>query len=52
MVCRRDRHGADQAGASCELLAKLLHAYAAEPEAATVDVLLCGIDEQERNRSP
>ena len=31
-----------------ELLAKLLDAYAAEPGAVTVEVLLCGIGEQER----
>ncbi|MEU8798943.1 LysR family transcriptional regulator [Spirillospora sp. NPDC048819] len=37
-----------KAGASSELLAKLLDAYAAEPGAATVDVLLCGPGEQER----
>ena len=37
-----------KAGASSELLAKLLDAYAAEPGAAAVDVLLCGIGEQER----
>ncbi|CUU60556.1 DNA-binding transcriptional regulator, LysR family [Parafrankia irregularis] len=37
-----------KAGASGELLAKLLDAYAAEPGAATVDVILCGIAEQER----
>lgn len=37
-----------KAGASTELLAKLLDAYAAEPDAATVDVRLCGIGEQER----
>jgi LysR family transcriptional regulator, benzoate and cis,cis-muconate-responsive activator of ben and cat genes len=37
-----------KAGASSELLAKLLEAYAAEPDAVTVDVLLCGIAEQER----
>ncbi len=37
-----------KAGASSELLAKLLDAYAAEPDAVTVDVLLCGIGEQER----
>ncbi|WP_433721168.1 LysR family transcriptional regulator [Actinoplanes sp. CA-051413] len=37
-----------KAGASSELLAKLLDAYAAEPGAVTVDVLLCGIGEQER----
>jgi len=36
-----------KAGASSELLAKLLDAYAAEPGAASVDVLLCGIAEQE-----
>ncbi|MFC4950331.1 LysR family transcriptional regulator [Pseudonocardia sp. GCM10023141] len=39
---------ATKAGASIELLAKLLDAYAAEPGAGTVDVLLCGIGEQER----
>ncbi|MFG2633821.1 LysR family transcriptional regulator [Streptomyces sp. NPDC048362] len=39
---------AAKAGASSELLAKLLDAYAAEPDAVTVDVLLCGIGEQER----
>ncbi len=37
-----------KAGASGELLAELLDAYAAEPGAVTVDVLLCGIGEQER----
>ena len=37
-----------KAGASDELLAKLLDAYAAEPGAVTVDVLLCGPAEQER----
>jgi len=37
-----------KAGASSELLAKLLDAYAAEPGAVTVDVLLGGIAEQER----
>ena len=37
-----------KAGASSELLAKLLDAYAAEPGAVTVEVLLCGIAEQER----
>jgi DNA-binding transcriptional LysR family regulator len=37
-----------KAGASSELLAKLLDAYAAEPGAVTVDVLLCGVAEQER----
>ncbi|MGW4944762.1 LysR family transcriptional regulator [Actinoplanes sp. NPDC004185] len=37
-----------KAGASSELLAKLLDAYAAEPGAVPVDVLLCGIGEQER----
>ncbi|MCD4524128.1 LysR substrate-binding domain-containing protein [Nocardioides sp. cx-173] len=36
-----------KAGASSELLAKLLDAYAAEPGAATVDVHLCGPGEQE-----
>ncbi|OLZ65366.1 LysR family transcriptional regulator [Streptomyces sp. IMTB 2501] len=39
---------ASKAGASSELLAKLLDAYAAEPNAVIVDVLLCGIGEQER----
>ncbi|TQS46113.1 LysR family transcriptional regulator [Cryptosporangium phraense] len=38
---------ASKAGASSELLAKLLDAYAAEPGAVTVDVQLCGIGEQE-----
>ncbi|MFD0692190.1 LysR family transcriptional regulator [Actinomadura fibrosa] len=37
-----------KAGASGELLAKLLDAYAAEPGAVAVDVQLCGIAEQER----
>jgi DNA-binding transcriptional LysR family regulator len=37
-----------KAGASNELLAKLLDAYAAEPGAVTVDVLLCGVAQQER----
>jgi LysR family transcriptional regulator, benzoate and cis,cis-muconate-responsive activator of ben and cat genes len=37
-----------KAGASSELLAKLLDAYAAEPGAVKVDVLLCGVAEQER----
>ena len=37
-----------KAGASGELLSKLLDAYAAEPDAVTVDVLLCGPGEQER----
>ncbi len=37
-----------KAGASSELLSKLLDAYAAEPGAVTVDVLLCGPGEQER----
>lgn len=37
-----------KAGASSELLPKLLDAYAAEPGAVPVDVLLCGIAEQER----
>jgi len=39
---------AAKAGASGELLAKLLDAYAAEPGAVPVEVLLCGIGEQER----
>lgn len=39
---------ATKAGASGELLAKLLDAYAAEPDAITVDLLLCGPAEQER----
>ena len=37
-----------KAGASSELLAKLLDAYAAEPGAAEIDVVLCGIAQQER----
>jgi DNA-binding transcriptional LysR family regulator len=37
-----------KAGASVELLAKLLDAYAAEPDAVPVDVVLCGPGEQER----
>jgi DNA-binding transcriptional LysR family regulator len=37
-----------KAGASTELLAKLLDAYAAEPDAAHVEVLLCGPGEQEQ----
>ncbi len=37
-----------KAGASGELLPKLLDAYAAEPDAVAVEVLLCGIGEQER----
>ncbi|GAA2263745.1 LysR family transcriptional regulator [Actinomadura luteofluorescens] len=37
-----------KAGASSELLPKLLDAYAAEPGAVAVEVLLCGIGEQER----
>ncbi|WUI64697.1 LysR family transcriptional regulator [Actinomycetospora sp. NBC_00405] len=37
-----------KAGASQELLAKLLDAYAAEPGAVEVDVTLCGPGEQER----
>ncbi|MGX6607964.1 LysR family transcriptional regulator [Micromonosporaceae bacterium Da 78-11] len=37
-----------KAGASSELLAKLLDAYAVEPGAVPVDVLLCGVAEQER----
>ena len=36
-----------KAGAAGELLAKLLDAYAAEPGAVEVEVLLCGIAEQE-----
>ncbi|MEU0165246.1 LysR family transcriptional regulator [Streptomyces iakyrus] len=35
-----------KAGASGELLAKLLDAHAAEPDAAGVDLLLCGMGEQ------
>jgi DNA-binding transcriptional LysR family regulator len=37
-----------KAGAARELLAKILDAYASEPGAADVEVLLCGIAEQER----
>src|SRR5690349_23292415 len=36
-----------KAGAAGELLAKSLDAYASEPAAAEVEVLLCGIAEQE-----
>ncbi|GLH95305.1 LysR family transcriptional regulator [Phytohabitans aurantiacus] len=36
-----------KAGASSELLAKLLDAYAAEPGAVAIDVQLCGVGEQE-----
>jgi DNA-binding transcriptional LysR family regulator len=36
-----------KAGAADEVLSKLLDAYAAEPGAVAVDVLLCGIGEQE-----
>ncbi|MCX4638352.1 LysR family transcriptional regulator [Streptomyces platensis] len=39
---------ATKAGASSDLLANLLAAYAAEPDAVTVDLVLCGIGEQER----
>ncbi len=39
---------ATKTGASSELLPKLLGAYAAEPDAVPVEVLLCGIGEQER----
>ncbi|MEU2073516.1 LysR family transcriptional regulator [Streptomyces sp. NPDC013489] len=39
---------ATKAGASSELLAKLLDAYAAEPGAVAVEVMLCGPAEQER----
>ncbi|MFD5397740.1 LysR family transcriptional regulator [Streptomyces sp. NPDC127097] len=39
---------ATKAGASSDLLAELLAVYAAEPDAETVDLLLCGIGEQER----
>ncbi|GAA0519747.1 LysR family transcriptional regulator [Paractinoplanes deccanensis] len=38
-----------KAGASSELLPKLLDAYAAEPGAVPVDVILCGVAEQERH---
>jgi DNA-binding transcriptional LysR family regulator len=38
---------ATKAGASSELLSKLLDAYAAEPGAVAVEVLLCGPGEQE-----
>jgi DNA-binding transcriptional LysR family regulator len=37
-----------KAGASGELLSKLLDAYAAEPDAVSVEVFLCGVAEQER----
>jgi DNA-binding transcriptional LysR family regulator len=39
---------AAKAGASSELLTKLLDAYASEPGAVDVEVMLCGIAEQER----
>ena len=39
---------AAKGGANHELLRKLLDAYTAEPGAAEVEVLLCGIGEQER----
>lgn len=39
---------ATKAGATGTLLTRLLDAYAAEPGAVAVDVLLCGIGEQER----
>jgi len=39
---------ASKAGASSELLAKLLYAYAAEPGSLHVDVMLCGPGEQAR----
>ncbi|WP_373864602.1 LysR family transcriptional regulator [Nocardia vaccinii] len=53
---RRTRRAADRpgvvlatkAGASSELLPKLLNAYAAEPGAVAVEVMLCGPGEQER----
>ncbi|MFI1917978.1 LysR family transcriptional regulator [Nocardia sp. NPDC020380] len=54
---RRAAHTADgdprlvlvtKAGASSELLRKLLDAYAAEPDAVTVEVVLCGPAEQEQ----
>lgn len=37
-----------KAGASSELLAKLLHAHAAEPGTAGVDIILCAIGDQAR----
>ncbi|WP_239137941.1 LysR family transcriptional regulator [Sphaerisporangium rufum] len=37
-----------KAGAVGELLAKLLDAYAAEPDSVAVEVMLCGVAEQER----
>ena len=39
---------ASKAGAANELVAKLLDRYAAEPDAAPVELLLCGPGEQER----
>ncbi|XVU21165.1 LysR family transcriptional regulator [Actinoplanes sp. CA-054009] len=53
---RRTRRAADgteklvlvtKAGASTDLLPKLLDAYAAEPGSVPVDVILCGVAEQE-----
>ncbi|GAB3937320.1 LysR family transcriptional regulator [Micromonospora vulcania] len=37
-----------KAGASAELVSKLLDAYAAEPDSVPVEMLLCGVGEQER----
>ncbi|MFL1897854.1 LysR family transcriptional regulator [Streptomyces tauricus] len=39
---------ATKAGASSQILAKLLHAYAVEPGSVRVDVMLCGPGEQVR----
>ena len=39
---------ASKAGASSELLAKLLDAYAAEPGSVAVEVILCGVAQQEQ----
>lgn len=39
---------ATKAGANHELLRKLLDAHAAEPDAADIDVLLCGLGDQAR----
>ncbi|KKZ71675.1 LysR family transcriptional regulator [Streptomyces showdoensis] len=39
---------ATKAGAAGELLSRLLDAYAAEPDAVAVEVMLCGPGEQER----
>ncbi|MBM2615879.1 LysR family transcriptional regulator [Actinoplanes sp. LDG1-06] len=39
---------ASKAGAAGEILAKLLDAYAAEPDSSPVEVVLCGVGQQEQ----